>query len=137
MSNTTFFSFLCSAAAAWVDTVQLFGSGNLTMSQILEPAISLAENGYPVGQVTSYYWARSEALLQNASPNGGEMLRNGIAPKEGELMTMPNLAATFRALAANGKAGFYEGRIAQAIVDVIQETGGIMTLADLGGGVVC
>lgn len=115
-----------------MDTVNLYGSGNLTLSQILEPAISLAENGYPVGQVTSHYWARSEALLQNASPNGNEMLRNGVAPKEGEIMTMPFLAETFRVLGTQGKIGFYGGgRISQAIVDVIALTGGIMTLRDL------
>ncbi|OXA58616.1 putative gamma-glutamyltransferase YwrD [Folsomia candida] len=119
------------AAATWVDTIELFGSGNLTMAQILEPAIALAEDGYPVGQVTAYYWQRSEQLLRNASPNGGEMLLNGIAPKEGEIMRMPYLAETFRTLAANGKAGYYEGRIAQAIVDVVNELGGVMTLADL------
>lgn len=46
-------------------------------------------------------------------------------------MRMPYLAETFRTLAANGKAGYYEGRIAQAIVDVVNELGGVMTLADL------
>ena len=34
------------AAAAWVDTVEKFGSGNLTVAQVLAPAIRLAEDGF-------------------------------------------------------------------------------------------
>jgi gamma-glutamyltranspeptidase/glutathione hydrolase len=46
-------------------------------------------------------------------------------------MTMPNLAKTFRAVAKEGHSGFYKGRIAQAIVDLIQSQGGVMELDDL------
>lgn len=59
------------------------------------------------------------------------MLLNGLAPKEGEIMKMPYLAETFRELAVNKKEGYYKGRIAQAIVDVIHESGGVMHLRDL------
>lgn len=48
-------------------------------------------------------------------------------------MTFPNLAKTFRAVAEEGHAGFYKGRIAQAIVDLVQAGGGVMTLEDLAG----
>jgi gamma-glutamyltranspeptidase len=34
------------AAAAWVDTVEAFGSGELNVAEVLEPAIRLAEEGY-------------------------------------------------------------------------------------------
>jgi gamma-glutamyltranspeptidase / glutathione hydrolase len=43
------------AAAAWVDTVEKFGSGKLTMEEILEPAIRLGEEGYPVSELMGYY----------------------------------------------------------------------------------
>ncbi len=46
-------------------------------------------------------------------------------------MTFPALANTFKALADNGKKGFYEGRIAEAIIDLISSKGGVMTLTDL------
>lgn len=42
------------AAAGWVDTVERFGSGKLSLSQILEPAIKLAENGHPVSEIASH-----------------------------------------------------------------------------------
>lgn len=41
------------AAAGWVDTVEKFGSGKLTMEQILAPAIELAEKGFPVSELSS------------------------------------------------------------------------------------
>lgn len=46
-------------------------------------------------------------------------------------MKIPTLARTFRTLAAEGKRGFYEGRIAEEIVKVVQELGGYITLEDL------
>lgn len=42
------------AAAGWVDTVEKFGSGKLSMEQILMPAIELAENGFPVSEHSAY-----------------------------------------------------------------------------------
>lgn len=41
------------AAAGWVDTVERFGSGKVTMEQILAPAIELAERGFPVSELSS------------------------------------------------------------------------------------
>jgi|SRR6266850_55985 len=76
-------------------------------------------------------WRRSEDLLKNASPDGHEMLLNGKAPLPGQIMKFPNLAKTFRALAEQGKSGFYKGRIAEAIVEVIKSKGGVMELEDL------
>jgi gamma-glutamyltranspeptidase/glutathione hydrolase len=42
------------AAAGWYDTVERFGSGKLNLSQILDPAIRLAENGFPVSEIASH-----------------------------------------------------------------------------------
>jgi len=59
------------------------------------------------------------------------MLLNGIAPLPGQIVTLPYLAKTFREVAAYGKDGFYRGRIAEAIVELIQSKGGIMEVEDL------
>ncbi|KAI0067789.1 gamma-glutamyltranspeptidase [Artomyces pyxidatus] len=119
------------AAAAWVDTVEKFGSGKLTIAEVLEPAIRLAEEGVPVSELHSLAWKMSEDLIRHASPNGDEMLLDGKAPLAGQIMKFPNLAKTFRAVAEQGKDGFYKGRIAEAIVEVIQSRGGLMELDDL------
>jgi gamma-glutamyltranspeptidase / glutathione hydrolase len=59
------------------------------------------------------------------------MLIDGKAPRPGQIMKLPNLAKTFRSVAEHGKAGYYKGRIAEAIVELIQSKGGVMTLEDL------
>ncbi len=119
------------AAAAWADTVKLLGSGKITLAQALQPAIGLAEGGAPVHETVADAWAVSEKYIKSSSPNGDEMLLDGRAPRVGEVMRMPNLAQTFRELAEKGKDGFYRGRVAQSIVDVITSLGGYMTLEDL------
>lgn len=52
------------AAAGWVDTVERFGSGNLSLSDILSPAIKLGEKGFPVSEVTGYY-VRSSSQVKS------------------------------------------------------------------------
>ncbi|KAH9907020.1 gamma-glutamyltranspeptidase [Xylariomycetidae sp. FL2044] len=126
------------AAAGWVDTVERFGSGKLSMEQILRPAIELGEKGFPVSEGVAFYWSRSEPLIRAASPNFREMLKadptapDGVrAPRAGEIMRNPTLARTYRALAAEGKPGFYTGRIAEALIEVVRSLGGHLDLEDL------
>ncbi|KAI9445084.1 gamma-glutamyltranspeptidase [Lactarius indigo] len=119
------------AAAAWVDTVEVLGSGKLSLAEVLEPAIRLAEEGVPVSEIHSYWWQQSEDLIKDASPNGHEMLLEGKAPLPGQIMKFPTLAKTFRALAEHGKDGFYKGRVAEAIIELVKSKGGVMELEDL------
>ncbi|KAG2208294.1 hypothetical protein INT47_006150 [Mucor saturninus] len=122
------------AAAAWVDTVQQFGSGNVDLATILLPAIDLAENGFPVSHISAHGWNREAKQLAETNPDGGDnawLIDNSRAPVEGEVMTVPSLAETFKVLGAEGKKGFYEGRIGESIVQAIQSRGGLMTLEDL------
>ena len=51
------------AAAGWVDTIEKFGSGKLSLEQILLPAIELGENGFPVSELSSFFV--SENLLSH------------------------------------------------------------------------
>jgi gamma-glutamyltranspeptidase/glutathione hydrolase len=83
---------------------------------------------------------RSAAALMNRMPNGHEMLTPDTSPDatapfrgpyEGEIWYNKNLAATFREVAANGKDGYYKGRIAKEIVKVLGDMGGVMTEEDL------
>lgn len=76
-------------------------------------------------------WEQSEGLIKRASPNAHEMLKDGSAPKAGEMMRMPELARTFRELATKGRDGFYKGRVAEEIVKLVKSKGGHMELSDL------
>ncbi|KAK6909136.1 gamma-glutamyltransferase [Kwoniella mangroviensis CBS 8507] len=120
------------AAAGWLKTISEFGSGNLTMREILDPAIRLAREGVPEHELNSNAWQKSEQLIKNASPNWKEMMMpDGNPPKPSHVMLHSELADTFEAVAEHGREGFYKGRIAQAIVDLVQSGGGVMTLDDL------
>lgn len=120
------------AAAGWIDTLEKFGSKKLSVGDILQPAITLATEGFPVAPVSALQWqADVNKLTRKENPHGGDMLLNGNPPKAGELMKMPHLAHTFQELVLKGKKGFYEGPIAEAIIDTVQAGGGVMTLDDL------
>ncbi|KAL3877327.1 hypothetical protein ACJMK2_035057 [Sinanodonta woodiana] len=120
------------AAAAWADAVEKFGSGKFQLSKLLQPAIELAEIGFPVQKITAHFWnAGTELLLDPVNTFGQDMLLNGRAPRQGEIMRLPLLAKTFKELGTHGKKAFYEGRIAAAIVEAVQTFGGVMTKEDL------
>lgn len=53
------------AAAGWVDTVSKFGSGKLSMEDILTPAIELGEEGFPVSELASVFVSR-QILVEEA-----------------------------------------------------------------------
>ena len=68
-----------------------------SLLEILQPAIELAEHGFPVAPVAAHLWGRrSWTLTQPGNAHGTDMLLNGRAPKAGEIMRMPLLAKTFK-----------------------------------------
>ncbi|XP_042337998.1 glutathione hydrolase-like YwrD proenzyme [Plectropomus leopardus] len=120
------------APACWCDAVQLFGSHKLSLQEVLSGATELAEVGFPVAQVTAHHWAKWVAALRDAGKElGGELLIDGHAPKCGQVFRNPTLAQTLKELGERGKPAFYQGRVARAIVDIINQNGGVMTLDDL------
>jgi gamma-glutamyltranspeptidase/glutathione hydrolase len=85
------------SCAAWFDMHEHWGSGRLSMGELLAPAIELAGEGFAVGPVTSHWWTqRGAEQLQPGSP----LLP---APKPGELFRNPSLCATLADLAAHGR----------------------------------
>lgn len=118
------------ACAGWCDLVARHGS--LPLKEILQPAIELAENGFPVAPLTAQFWARGAERQLKTARGGQALLLNGhSAPRAGEIFSNPGLARTFRVVAEGGAEAFYHGEIARAIVSVIQQTGGVMELEDL------
>ncbi|ROV98327.1 hypothetical protein VMCG_07183 [Cytospora schulzeri] len=136
--NTSIYSVTVpGAAAAWLDVIENYGSGKVTVRRILEPAIHMAEDGCPISEISSYNWMKQESELRGR-PNGTELLKPDTsapdgyrAPRTGEIYKNPLLANTFRHLAEHGKAGFYEGPVAAAIIEISQQLGGYLTLDDL------
>jgi gamma-glutamyltranspeptidase/glutathione hydrolase len=117
------------ACAGWCDLIARYGT--MPLCNILAPAIELAERGFPVAPLTAYYWARGVERQLRHALNRDELTLDGRAPRAGELFRNPGLARTLRTIAEGGKAAFYRGEIARAIVEVVQRAGGVMTMEDL------
>ncbi len=117
------------ACAGWCDLIDRHGS--LPLDAILWPAIRLADEGFPVAPLTSYFWQRGAGRQLASAPNGVELTINGRGPQAGEIFRNPGLARTLKKVADGGKAAFYQGEIAEAIARVIAEAGGCLTVDDL------
>ncbi len=117
------------ACAGWCDLVARFGK--LPLSVILAPAIRLAETGYPVAPVTSFFWQRAAERQLRSAPGGQELTIDGRGPLPGEIFRNPGLARTLTAIAEGGKEAFYQGIIAEAIAQTVQSAGGCLSLEDL------
>lgn len=93
----------------------------------------MAENGVPISEISSFYWKKNYESLATQSPSGAEMLITDPetgkthSPGPGEKFKNPTLAATFRELGEKGKKGFYEGRIAEAIVEGSSDRTSLLT----------
>jgi gamma-glutamyltranspeptidase/glutathione hydrolase len=117
------------ACAGWCDLVERFG--RLDISQVLAPAIRLAEEGFPVAPITAHFWTRGvDRQLRNA-PGGFELTIDGRAPLPGEIFRNPGLGRTLRAVAEGGKTAFYQGEIAESIAEVVNQSGGCLSAEDL------
>ena len=117
------------ACAGWFDLIQKHGS--LPMTEILAPAIRLAEEGFPVAPITSHFWQRGVERQLKSAPNGYELTIDGRGPNAGEIFRNLGLARTFKTIAARGASAFYQGEIAESIVRVVNEAGGCLSLDDL------
>jgi len=119
--------------AGWFALHRKFG--NLSMDQILSPAIQYAEKGFPLTELIAYYMERSvKRFIKSNYPNIKETYlqpNGGKLPVEGEIFKNPLLAKTYKTIANNGEQGFYSGTIARAIADEVQQQGGFLTTEDL------
>jgi gamma-glutamyltranspeptidase/glutathione hydrolase len=115
--------------AGWEALRKRFGTQEF--ATLLKPAIYYADEGFPVSELIATSWKGSTKTLV-AHPNAKETyLPDGRAPKAGELFRNPDLARSLRTIADKGRDGFYKGRIAEAVVKISEEQGGVFELADL------
>lgn len=105
--------------------------GRLSFADILAPSIQYADAGFPVGEVVSVYWKDSEEVLRRDAATARTFLPNGKLPAAGDLFRNPELAWTYRQIAAQGARAFYSGTVAQKLLASSQAHGGSMTAADL------
>lgn len=105
--------------------------GTMSREEVMQPAIDYAENGFVVTKNFSDIIQDNYEKISKFEPTKEIYLKDGLPYKEGDILVNKDLANTLRKIAKEGKDAFYKGEIAQAIVDEVQRTGGIMTLEDL------
>ncbi len=105
--------------------------GKLPLAESLAPAIRLARDGFAVDEIYRRMAAWRLDVLRAAPAAAAQFLVDGEVPELGAIIRQPELAVVLEAIAAQGHAGFYEGAIAQALVEGTRAAGGIWTLEDL------
>jgi gamma-glutamyltranspeptidase / glutathione hydrolase len=106
-------------------------AGTLTFKETLEPAATLAEQGFAVTERIRNDWIYGAEVLANDPDSVKTYLVNGQIPAPYAIFRNPDLAHTFRLLQTQGREVFYKGEIARAIVAKTHAVGGTMTLQDL------
>ena len=117
------------AVDGWNALLTRFGRKKL--ADVLAPSIRAAEEGFPVTEWVNEVWTRA---VTQAGPDSSiplTYLVNGRAPRVGEIFRNPDLAWSYRQIAANGRDAFYKGEIARRILDFSAREGGTMTAADM------
>ncbi len=104
--------------------------GNLDWSQVLQPAIGYARDGFPITSRLNYAMGQSRSYI-GADANAAAIFYPGDRlPATGATLRNPHLAASLAAIADGGRDAFYIGAVGQAVVVDIQRRGGLMTMDD-------
>lgn len=105
--------------ATWDEALRRWGTTSLR--QALEPAAKLAERGFVVDETFRGQTLDNEARFAAFPDTAALFLPGGDAPAVGTVLTNPDLADTYRMIAAKGvNEGFYRGDLAHEIVDTVQ-----------------
>jgi gamma-glutamyltranspeptidase/glutathione hydrolase len=105
--------------------------GKLKLAEILAPAIALAENGFEISHALASSLADDRKLLERFPETAKIFVKNGRPHEPGDRLIQKDLAATLKAIAAEGPDAFYRGRIADLIAAEMTRSGGLITKEDL------
>jgi gamma-glutamyltranspeptidase/glutathione hydrolase len=104
--------------------------GRFGLDRAFSAAINYAETGFPVAARVAWDWNRHVPKLKADAGASKHYLFNGAAPKEGDVIRFPALAATLRTIAAKGARAFYEGEIADDMARTVAARGSFLTAED-------
>jgi gamma-glutamyltranspeptidase/glutathione hydrolase len=117
------------AVEAWARLSNRFGK--LLFSELFEPAIRYARNGFQVGPITSARWREAADTYRGFDEFRRAFLVDGKAPSAGQRFCCPDQAETLDRIAESGGNGFYRGELAARIDAASSAGGGALTLQDL------
>jgi gamma-glutamyltranspeptidase/glutathione hydrolase len=104
--------------------------GRLPWKTLFEPAIAMAEHGYPLTPRVQQILARTPELAQDPAARALYFQTDGSPKPAGATLRNPELAATLRALAERGADAFYRGPIAAAIAARVRDHANPGTLSE-------
>ena len=116
---------------AWCEVQSEFG--NLSLSEVMQPAISYAENGFRATEHYCGFVASNADLLRQFSATRNIFMPGGKVPKPGDLVVQRDLASTLKRIASEGSGYLYGGELGAEIVHYSQANGGVITVDDLIG----
>jgi gamma-glutamyltranspeptidase / glutathione hydrolase len=124
------------APGAWAELSERFGE--LSLEEVMAPAIGYARDGYPVSGLTARRWHRAyktySALgAEEYAPWFETFAPKGRAPYEGEIFCCKSMADSLERIAQSRACDFYSGHLAQKIDDFSRKHGGFLRKADLEG----
>ena len=105
--------------------------GTMKLADVMQPAIRLAEHGFPVSEKLAQELDEERPGLQRFSMSSRIFLNGGKLFHAGDTLRQPELAATLKRIARNGPAEFYQGETAQMLARDMTAFGGLITLDDL------
>ena len=105
--------------------------GRLTLSEVMAPAIRLANEGYRATSYLAYFvdFARRDLTLYEETAK--TFLPGGVPLRVGDLVRMPEYAETLEAVAKKGSDYLYRGELGRAVVDDVKDNGGVLEISDL------
>jgi len=104
--------------------------GTRPLQQLIGPSIKLADKGFPIDSVLAESIADNQDKLSRSAASE-VFLPDGNPLQEGDILVQDDLAKTFKLIRSHGADALYEGKIAEAVADVVQDFGGSMTPEDL------
>lgn len=106
--------------------------GSKRMSDLLVPAIELAENGFPLSWDLYDDFKARETIFKKYPGSAKVFFKNGETLYEpDEIWRQPDLAKTLRRMQKNGRDGFYKGETARLLAADMRKNGGLITEEDL------
>jgi len=105
--------------------------GTRPLSDVLAPAIEIADDGFPISETLARSLAGSKAKLAKYPSSTKIWFRDGKPLETGDIVKNPDLARTLRAIASQGPDAFYRGDVARNTAAFLKASGGIITEADL------
>ncbi len=106
-------------------------AGTRPLAALLAPAMDLAEGGYPVSERIAAAWRASEGLLAADAAARRHLLFDGQAPRPGQVVRLPAMGRSLRAVAEGGRDALYGGPLGTAMADAVAAAGGWLTADDL------